>query len=90
MFRCSRAAEPEPLRVGVAVPLAVPVFLVPFTTFGDFGVGDTARLAARDAAYASAAFFELASFCAFSRSFAAKNDIAQQSSQYMFATTTPN
>lgn len=57
MFRCSSAAGPEPLRDGVAVPLAVPILLALFTTFGDFGVGDAARLAALDAACASAAFF---------------------------------
>ncbi len=57
MFRCSRAAGPEPLRVGVAVPLVVPVLLVLFTTFGDIGVGNIARFAALDATCASAAFF---------------------------------
>jgi hypothetical protein len=72
IFPCSSAAEPEPLRVGVALPLAVTAFLAPFAAFGDLRVGDIARLAALDAACASATFFWAASFCAFSRSFAAK------------------
>ena len=76
IFCCSSAVESESLRFGVAVPVVevLPAFLGLFVAFGDFWVGDIARFAALDAACAcaSAIFFWAASFCAFSRSFAAK------------------